>query len=291
MPSAPPDREDPQAEQRRDAHETRAGRAGERSVGDRMRHERRAAHDDEEADRAADRGHERGDDPGVDHEAAEHGYGSPTVLTPASPNAGEQIAEQHQRDDEEADRPATMSASNSCPRRAAMPSHVQASPMPAATSSARCGRLVRRRAVAAGPTSSAVDRIAPIVEADRRNGHRHRHQVGGSDQAHRDSAGGGQLRADADQQQRPVERDDGGRGSRPETQHEGRLAEEMAKIEPNRIDGDLAGCAVVDRAEVEEQGGQAKAGAEHDPGGQIASPSALYADQLHHRRGRHARAQ
>src|ERR1700733_5344295 len=38
--------------------------------------------------------------------------------------------------------------------------------MTAAKAAARPGRLVRRSAVAAGPMSSAVDRIAPIVTAD-----------------------------------------------------------------------------------------------------------------------------
>ena len=46
-----------------------------------------------------------------------------------------------------------------------MPSHIAPIPMPAAVSIALSGRLVRRRAVAAGPISSAVLRIVPIVIA------------------------------------------------------------------------------------------------------------------------------
>src|ERR1022692_99505 len=47
-----------------------------------------------------------------------------------------------------------------------MPSQVATSPMIAAQIIARPGLLVRRSAVAAGPTSSAVLRIAPMVSAD-----------------------------------------------------------------------------------------------------------------------------
>ncbi len=46
-----------------------------------------------------------------------------------------------------------------------MPSHIAPMPMPAALSSAVSGRLVTRSALAAGPTSRAVERIVPIVIA------------------------------------------------------------------------------------------------------------------------------
>ena len=46
-----------------------------------------------------------------------------------------------------------------------MPSQVAATPIAPATAIARPGRVVSRSAAAAGPTSSAVDRIAPIVIA------------------------------------------------------------------------------------------------------------------------------
>ena len=46
-----------------------------------------------------------------------------------------------------------------------MPSQVAAIPMAAAIAIARPGLLVRRSAVAAGPISSAVPRIAPMLSA------------------------------------------------------------------------------------------------------------------------------
>ena len=47
-----------------------------------------------------------------------------------------------------------------------MPSHVAPTPMAAATTMAVPVRLVRRSAVAAGPMSSAVDKMAPMVMAE-----------------------------------------------------------------------------------------------------------------------------
>src|SRR5215472_12980064 len=47
-----------------------------------------------------------------------------------------------------------------------MPSHVAATAISPASAVAQPGRLVSRKAVAAGPTSSAVDKIVPIVSAD-----------------------------------------------------------------------------------------------------------------------------
>ena len=70
------EREHPEAEQRVDADQAGAGGAGERAVRDRVGDERRASHDDEEADGAADDRDERRDDPGVCHEAAEHRFSS-----------------------------------------------------------------------------------------------------------------------------------------------------------------------------------------------------------------------
>ena len=47
-----------------------------------------------------------------------------------------------------------------------------------------------------------------------------------------------------------------------------------------------AGGVVVGGVEVQEQRGQPEAGAEHDPGGEVAAPGALDADQLHDPGGR-----
>ena len=48
-----------------------------------------------------------------------------------------------------------------------MPSQVASTPMPAAVTAALTGPFTRRRAVAAGPISSAVLSTAPMITADR----------------------------------------------------------------------------------------------------------------------------
>ena len=79
---------------------------------------------------------------------------------------GEEIAEEDQRDDEEADRPAVLD------RRPVVAVVGHEDPEPHRGNAdqprgqtARAGLRVRRSAVAAGPTSSAVLRIVPIVNA------------------------------------------------------------------------------------------------------------------------------
>ena len=72
IPSAEPEREDSEPDERVDPDQAGGGGAGERAVGDGVGDERRAAQDDEEADGAADDRDDRRDDPGVDHEPGEH---------------------------------------------------------------------------------------------------------------------------------------------------------------------------------------------------------------------------
>ena len=119
-----------------------------------------------------------------------------------------EVGEQDQRDDEEADRPAVVQ------RRPVVavvgeqdPEPHRADPDRAGGDDRAAGTAGERSAVAAGPTSSAVDRIAPIVTADKRDRERHREQVERADQPDREPRAAASSGLTDDQQQRPVERE------------------------------------------------------------------------------------
>ena len=202
----------------------------------------------------------------------------------AARQPGEQVEDEDQRDDEEADRPAVSGG------RPVVAVVGEQDPEPARGDADRrrrrasraSGRLVSRSAVAAGPISSAVERIVADRDRGERDGEREREQVAGADQTHRDAAGRGELGADRAQQQRAVERQhQREREQRRARAISGIVELEIANSEPNRIVTVAPVVLDVGRVEVEEQRREAEPGAEHDPGREVAPARALDADQLH----------
>ena len=169
------DREDREPDDRVDTDEARARSPGECAVGQRMRGERGSAQDDEEPDHACDDGDDRRRFPGVEHESREH--------QAACVAAAERYCRWAPPEPQLRERGTVRKISVTTKKLTGQPPRARepvvavvreehAEPgrerrrSTAAITAARPGRLVMRSAVAAGPMSSAVDRIAPMVTAD-----------------------------------------------------------------------------------------------------------------------------
>ena len=143
-------------------------------------------------------------------------------------------------------------------------------------------RVVSRRAVAAGPTSRAVDKMAPMARGRQADRHRQRHHEQQSHHSGRHTPHRSQVAVDRHQQQRP--KNHGHDPERDGTEHgDGRngVGSQGEDGPEQDLLGGTAGCARR-RVEVEKQGGQADRGAEHDPGGQVTTTHPLDADHVHH---------
>ncbi len=242
--------------------QARAGCARERAVRHRVGDERRAAQHHEEADRAADDRDDRRDDPGMDHEAGEHSAHRRRRWLPNG--RSQHVDQQDERDDEEARGPAVVSAtSRSCRRRGALRARLRrrrSRTRPRARGPANgTGAAPPLRGRSAAPSTGSRRSSAPRGPPRPPSRSDTRARSGGPAAASRSELGAGRG-----EQQRPVEdrqqcRDD----ERPGRARAADPSIESAKIEPNRIVNGRAGRRAVG-PEVEEQRGQAEAGAEHD---------------------------
>ena len=145
-------------------------------------------------------------------------------------------------------------------------------------------RLVSLSALAAGPMSKAVERMAPMASDDRPTAAARatmNSEPTSRTRTPRAAAASGlsELRSSGRKMKAISPR-----ASRPQTTTTGTVEASTVKIEPNRICWVAPVTRLRGRVEIEEQGGEAGGRTEHDAGGQVAAPHPLHPDEVHGQR-------